>query len=421
MQEAFLIATTQYVLVLDKNHALRIIHSGSGLYFGLARDENYIYIACQKEVACNLRMNAHGSILIFDKKSLTLTDELIANFPLRDIHDIALFDDKLWIACSRDNLIAIYDFSTQCWSKWYPNSDVQDQDVNHFNTITLIDNKIGIVAHNFGASDLFFFDRISLKLNSVLHLGYQAHNIFLVNDAIATCSSGQRLLINTKGWALRLGSYPRGIAWNKKSILIGISEFTERGLRPTACGVLRIFNKKWRHVKDILLPGVGEVTAILKIYPDSFALNKFQKYVCDQKLHKKYHNDMSGNIYHAHEPDNEFNTTYTLPGWHQQELTHRWSATQESHMEIVINPGEKNLWVNMFNGYSGSYHVEILLNNKLLRQVKWKNPKNAQINLKLPSKIPSKNKLTFRVPHLWKAPAPDPRMLGICLINVSCQ
>lgn len=101
----FLVTTTNHLLAIepDADEAF-IVHSGQGIYYGITTDEQgSYYVACRNATAGPesdiVRAGERGSILIFDN-SLSLVGEIISPFPLRDVHGIAHFDNRLWITCS---------------------------------------------------------------------------------------------------------------------------------------------------------------------------------------------------------------------------------------------------------------------------------------------------------------------------------
>jgi hypothetical protein len=132
------------------------------VYYGIAMDEKHLYVACRNEVEgptdASAREKERGSILVFDAASLTLITELCpSDFPLRDVHGAAFIDGKLFVTCTYDNLIAIYDTLTGRWDKWYPALDPSARDyVNHLNTVVPLDDKIGVLAHNMGPGQLWY-------------------------------------------------------------------------------------------------------------------------------------------------------------------------------------------------------------------------------------------------------------------------
>lgn len=416
MQDTFLIATTHHLFVLDENNQVYRLHTGKGLYFGLTTDGKHIFVACRNEVDYSRCLQSRGDILILDAISLKIVDTLNANFALRDMHGIAYIDNKLWVTCSYDNLIAIYDFAEKKWTKWYPAPDPQarDCDVNHFNTVELVNDKIGIIAHNFGYSDFLFYDKNTLDLISIKKFANQAHNIFMINNVLATCSSANGLLMSMDDWVLRTGGYPRGVGQGKKSILIGISVVLNRGLRGNASGVLRQLNKKWHYMRDYVLPNVGEITAILPISPNKKALSSFEKWADVKHYIMEYNEYHPGNIY----TPNSFSSS---PDWHQSEETHRWTASREASMEIIVNPGERKIRIDCYNGFSGHYRVNILVNGREMAVIKWTQEGCAQVDFLLPVDIKGRATLTFKVPALWKPRNGDQRRLGLGIREVRLE
>jgi hypothetical protein len=247
------------------------IHSGNGLYFGLAHDmDGRIYVACRNTTDGpeneSVRAAERGSILVFDS-NLKISDELAAPFPLRDLHQILCFDEKLWVTCSFDNMLAIYDLASKEWRRWYPAPDPADRgrDVHHFNTIAIIDNELCLVAHRFGASELFFFSYPKLQLTRVIRMGRMAHNVFPFHGAIGTCSSEEGRILNTRGQSLEVSGFPRGIAITEQGNLIGISALAEREHRAKQDAIVRSYTPDWEFKADYILPGVGMVLDIMPL------------------------------------------------------------------------------------------------------------------------------------------------------------
>src|SRR5258706_6709906 len=105
MKNAFLIPTTHQVLVFDGHDRFFRVHSGKGLYYGLAQDSRCIYLSCRNQTIgpdnAAARAEETGSILVLDALSLRPIAELLPeDFALRDVHGIACFDGKLWVTSS---------------------------------------------------------------------------------------------------------------------------------------------------------------------------------------------------------------------------------------------------------------------------------------------------------------------------------
>ena len=196
-----------------------------------------------------------------------MAGELHAPFPLRDVHGIACFDNRLWVTCSFDNMVAIYDFATKSWSQWYPAPNPEDRgrDVHHFNTIRFVNTKLCLVAHCFGASQLWFYDYPSLQLHNVLSLGEMAHDVIEFEGALATCSSAEGCIVNACGQKLYTGGFPRGVGLTAGGNLVGISLRSTRAERARKDAFLKWYAPDWQFRAVYELPGAGMVLDILPL------------------------------------------------------------------------------------------------------------------------------------------------------------
>jgi hypothetical protein len=268
----FLVSTTRYLLAVDADTGLVAhVHSGKGLYFGLTESpDGLVYVACRNATEGpeneSVRAAERGTILVLNR-DLEIVGELHAPFPLRDVHGIACFDNRLWVTCSFDNLVAIYDLSTRQWSQWYPapNPAERGRDVHHFNTLRFEHNKLCLVAHCFGPSQLWFYDYPSLQLQSVLPLGNMAHDVIQFKGAIATCSSAEGCIVNACGQKLSTGGFPRGVGLTVAGNLVGISLHAPRAERSDKDAVLKWYSPDWHFRADYELPGAGMVLDILPL------------------------------------------------------------------------------------------------------------------------------------------------------------
>jgi hypothetical protein len=420
---SFLLTTTHHILAFDgQDHFFRI-HSGKGVYYGLAQDGPHVYVSCRNQTEGphnhDARASETGSILVLDSTSLLPTAELRPDdFALRDVHGIACFDGRLWVTSSFDNLIGIFDQSNGRWTKWYPATDpaARDRNVNHFNTVVPYGEQICLVAHNNGQSQVLCYDRCSLELCSVLELGYQAHDLFFVDGAIATCSSAEGVLIGSNGWTIRTGAFPRGIAFGDNCVLLGLSQVADRSVRHETTGIVRRFTPQWHYASDYLLPGAGMVLAILRFDregPEIAARELFESH----SFHCEYNSLEPGNVYR---PGRCKNSTYA-PEWHAAEDTHRWTAAREARITVVVNPGETTLEIRAYNQLPQPYWTEVLVNSRILGLIHWSEPGSATSQFQLPP-VPGKCEVCFRVPHLWRPSTSlgtrDERQLGIAIQEV---
>lgn len=413
----FLICTTQHILLLDTDRETTYrVHSGSGLYYGLGLHRGKVIAACRNRTPSqddSQREEECGSLLFFNER-LALASELRAPFPLRDVHGIAALPDSIWVTCSFDNMVAIFQPETNTWRKWYPAVDPGDRnrDVHHFNTIAKIGDRLALLAHHWGPSQVYFYRYPSLELDSVHALGVQAHNIFDVEGSLATCSSGRGTLESECGWRLRTGNFPRGFAAAGDMRLIGLSQNASRNERNTTDGVVRLFNDAWQFQADYLLCGVGMVLDILSL-PPHLVTDDLEPW---PHLHvfRQYNPVAPGNCYLPGQPCPDGNDWLE---WHAPEGTHRWTASCDAGMTVVLNPGERVLTVDAMNGFPGRYEVEVCLNGTSLGRLSFPAAGAASASFALNGCPPGEARLSFRVDSLWQPArvtgSGDCRFLGI--------
>ena len=251
-----LLVTTSFsfLIVSLESGVSRVIHHGQGLYYGITRSDPYIYVAARKRLVSSAIPFAHerGEILVFNR-NLTQVHTIVAPFPLRDMHQILWHDNKLWITCCYDNMVAIYD--GQGWQRWFPLGEPQSEskDVNHFNTLSVFGDELCVVAHNNGPSELLFFSLPSLGLLRSIALGNQAHNVWKYRSEWLSCSSGEGMIKGSEEFELITGGFPRGVAFTEKEIVIGVSEIAERKDRDFTTSEILIFDYLWRPKRKIRL------------------------------------------------------------------------------------------------------------------------------------------------------------------------
>lgn len=262
-----LATTTKSLLAIDiVNEVSYTLHQGKGLYYGIAFNENHIFVGARNNnnneaTTEEDRQQETGSILVFDH-DLNLTDEIISPFAMRDIHQVYYLDGKLFIACSFDNMVAIYDF--QKWEKWYP-LEKHNEDYYHFNSINSYNNVLMVLAHNWNRepSQILFFDKNNLKFLDEIKLGYQAHNIWLEGKHLFTCDSANNQIINTNGFQKNADGFLRGASILDDFKIIGSTELIiERQDRIYAGSEIYLFDKFWKGIKKISIKNEGQILEI---------------------------------------------------------------------------------------------------------------------------------------------------------------
>jgi hypothetical protein len=428
MPPRFLVSTTHDLLVIDvETDQLWRAHSGSGLYYGLAKDGTGLtYVACRNTVAGPddevVREAEVGTILVLDP-SFRVVEEIQPPFPMRDVHGIACFDDRLWVTCSFDNMIAIYGLRTRDWSRWFPSPSLADRgrDVHHFNTIRKIGGEICLTAHHFGPSELLFFDCATLQLNRTVSIGSASHNIFLLDKSLATCSSGDGWLANIGGKKLRTGNFPRGVATTAEGNLLGLSMVAGRAHRGLQDGILRWYTPNWSFRRDYVLPRVGMVLDIMELEEGAYDWQGVESWPYAEVTRDKYNRVAPGNRY---APNSFVRPHRNALEWHEVEETHCWTAAKRATLCIVINSGETRLLIDVGSSFPHTYSAEIRLDEALLGTARFSTPTVQQLEFSIPAGFSGPALLSFNVPHLWRpaeviAGSNDERLLGLAVCGVT--
>jgi hypothetical protein len=175
----------------------------------------------------NLYVATPGRILVFDSQ-FKYQQTLLENLSL-GIHQILLYDERLWMVSPRINAVKIYSFKDNSMKYFCPKEQTisinkpprvmvsgRDNtpqgrylyDVHHFNSILIKENKLYISAHNFNLpSFLLVFSYHGLVLQETIEMGFKIHDIG-VDDAVYVCdSSGTRRVISNKGHAFSMGAH----------------------------------------------------------------------------------------------------------------------------------------------------------------------------------------------------------------------
>jgi hypothetical protein len=268
-----LLTTSQSLLLLDTDSGrARRLDAGRGLYYGIAQHADRIYVAARKRLVSSdvEQAQERGEILMFDR-ALRPCGSLRAPFALRDLHEIAWHGGKLWATGSYDNMIAVFD--GQRWERWFPLGQGEAGDVNHFNSFMFDADRVWILAHNRGPSELLAFSLETRALLQRVPMGNCAHNIWREDARLFTCSSAHGTLINEDGAVLETGGFPRGVAFDAATRCVGVSAQVERKERDFTAGKLLVCARDWTVRHEIDLAGEGLILDLLAL-PAGFGLER---------------------------------------------------------------------------------------------------------------------------------------------------
>ena len=262
-----------YVLEPFKSNKTHYIHRNSGMYYGITWSEDNLYLVARNNKGDqNMNKNEHIVILDnnFKKKGII---EFKEN-PGTGFHSIQ-YDpqyNNLWVTAPGLNKLILINLDNNNHKNIFPNKTKNKRN-NHFNSLTLLENKILVNSHNgfssIGRSQIYVYSRDKKpKLLEIINTNVQpgSHNCFYIGDELCTCDSfasqvstidGKKLLPN------RLNGYTRGIVLTDKYLVVGESQRAERHDRLTADGRIHIYKlDNMDKMKEIYLKNIGQIAEV---------------------------------------------------------------------------------------------------------------------------------------------------------------
>jgi len=412
LKTPIIVTTSHSVILFDAElRNSTKIHYGSGLYYGIAELNEYIYIACRNNLNCYDNDKENCQLIVFDR-AFKEVKRISPSFEFGDVHGILTINNEIWCTSTADNSIAIWNSESNIWRKWYPLSE-RGQDINHFNTIVkLCKNRIGLVAHNKGDSVLYTFDLEPLQLLETKALGVHAHNFWLDNNHnVFTCSSALGYLINSNSKIIQIGSFPRGVAYNGRHYLVGVSELSSREKRNETNGYIRIYDKDWLHMYDIILPEEGMVLDILPLKNKVLNIksNSILQTIESVKLDVRYLGSEQADFW------------LNNSEWSEPE-EYRWTISKKSTVNIAYNHYHKFMEIHGYNEHYINEDIFFSINDEFVGKYKLEKKGKFDVLIKLPKNLCNINlKLIISVPYLVlysnKSKNPE-RNLGIAIKSI---
>lgn len=148
--------------------------------FGIAQDEQFIYVASNERIGR------------FNKDNLGFAGVLEGAVAFVNTHQLYCSGGKLYITNSGNDSLGIYDFNLKSMRYYDFNSfslkdnvqrpaNANDLDKLHINSVWVNNNIVYVVAHRLGAgmSSIFLFDQSTFELLWRVEAGYCSHNVLV--------------------------------------------------------------------------------------------------------------------------------------------------------------------------------------------------------------------------------------------------
>lgn len=262
-----LVGTQCSLLLLDLvTMKQAIIHREYTGYYGITASDTHIYVGIRNNTKKHvLTKKSNGIILVYDF-NFTLIETLKPDFPLHEIHEILWHEGKLYITNTAYDMIAIYDGTI--WQQWYPlgKNKGRKQDISHFNSISIYNDILYILAHNFGSSSVHIFSLQTKERIDTIQLGSLAHNMWLDRNDVYVCNSNEGTITSNKGFVKHIAEWPRGIALYKDVNVVGSSALGGHGARHGLHNAhIYVYDKEWNTKGFALLQGESQVYEVFPI------------------------------------------------------------------------------------------------------------------------------------------------------------
>ena len=268
MTSPTLLVTTSTALLLVERGRPRPIHTGSGIYFGLTWDRDFVYVLCRNNSGHGKLRRLFGYTVTMEvlDKSFRQVDSIRCP-SIHDPHQAIARDGSIYVANTGKDRIEIYRDGTFSNVNWTG----EQKDVHHINTIWFDDSSFYVLENNNrepSTVKVFDFD---WRPKHTLPLGLGAHNIFRQGRTLCVCSSLERAMIRYDLDAEKATEFPllggkwlpRGISKGADRFYIGLSaEGTRSERHGGMAGKLVSTDEDFEIVDTVDLEGAGQVNEV---------------------------------------------------------------------------------------------------------------------------------------------------------------
>jgi hypothetical protein len=225
---SFIVTTANDVRMVTPDRET-VIHSGSGIYYGLSWDATHILVLARS----GHRKPGHPDIMVLSPDDFHVVDYLTGEFT--DGHQIHCDGERVYVTLTAKNSIEVVELKENAVAVYNWTGDEEDK--NHINSIWKDGSEFWVGYHNwhrpaekgeFQAESLAV--KVDATLSSVLEshtVGYGNHNIVRVGDELLICSSGSHEFImynltdKKVSRKIDTGYWVRGIGVTKDYIVLG--------------------------------------------------------------------------------------------------------------------------------------------------------------------------------------------------------
>ena len=240
---------------------LRVANRPQCRPFGITWTEGELFVANNRQ------------LVVLDKRLdyvRTETTTLQVN-----VHQLAYHSKRVWAASPWTNsLIGVpteqdagpleFDLFDQTVKSYVERDAREVEDVNHVNSLLWAEDRLFVVAHNFGPSFILCYDSATYRLDSMQYdVGLSVHGLAYRDGELYWISTKTGEIRSNKGFRIELTrpGFSRGLAFTGEYLIVAISEHrSSRTDRAYGDSWIQVIDRRDKEVvAEHLLPSTGSI------------------------------------------------------------------------------------------------------------------------------------------------------------------
>lgn len=272
-----LVGTSRSLFLVDiETSEIERVESKYGLYYGISWDDEQIFVSARWYPWYMPTSHIERPrLLTFDGRMKRAS---IREFqvPAGGVHQLIHSGDTIFCTASAEDGVVISKGGKD--EIWYPSKDPDDhgRDVHHFNSVWINGDRLFLVGHNNGPSEVWEFTYPDREFVRRTIVGKYVHNVWPYKGGLAVCNSGNGRLEALDGTQIvETGGFPRGVAIGPERTVVGVSARASRSNRWLTIGKLQVYDPDWKLMKTISLGVSGGVCEIRNVdCPDAAHIDR---------------------------------------------------------------------------------------------------------------------------------------------------
>ena len=256
------------LFLLKKNLVIKLL---PGFCFGITRindSDFYIYRDYR------IKGNIYKIKIDFEKNLVTNFKRININLP-SNVHQILNIEGILYLTSTKENaILKIYNEKTM--DKNFIEGELlhytKSDNYKHFNSLTLFNNNLYLLAHNYSQyskkkSQVYVLNKNLEIIEKLDDFGECSHDILFHKSIMYVCDSlNSRILDSERKEVFKSNKFLRGFKkFEDNFFILGGSDYNERAKRTSTNAYINILDNNFKLIKNLEIKGIGPLFDILVI------------------------------------------------------------------------------------------------------------------------------------------------------------